>query len=123
MNSLIPSMLSGGKADSMVDQAVDTAARVAKNKVKEMLGGDGKEKDETGGMGDLFPSSGEGEKEKEGGGLFGGLVSSDKDSGGASKDSGDLTDMLGDLAGDMAADAAKDKAKNDMMSFGKSLFG
>lgn len=25
MNSLIPSMLSGGKADSMVDQAVDTA--------------------------------------------------------------------------------------------------
>src|SRR4029434_4685049 len=64
------------------------SARVAKDKVKEMLGGDGKEKDETGGMGDLFPSSGEGEKEKEGGGLFGGLVSSDKDSGGASKDSG-----------------------------------
>lgn len=69
------------------------SAKVAKDKVKEMIGGDGKAKDESGGMGNLFPSSGqsEGEKEKGGGGLFGGLgglVSSDKPSGGSSKDSG-----------------------------------
>jgi len=121
-------MLGGGKADSMVDKAVDSAAQMAKEKVKEMISGDGK-KEETGGMGDLFPSSQpEGEKEKGGGGLFGslgGLVSSDKDdkpSGGASS-SGDLTDQLGDIAGEFAADAAKDKAKDDVMSFGKSLFG
>jgi len=119
----------GDKADSYVDQAVDTAAKVAKEKVKDMLSGDGKAKDETGGMGDLFPSSGDDDKKKEsggGGGMFGGLLSTEKDdgaSGGDSKSSGDLTDMLGDVAGEIATDAAKDKAKNDVMSFGKSLFG
>ncbi|KAG5266623.1 hypothetical protein AALO_G00234300 [Alosa alosa] len=125
--SFLSGVLGKGKADSVVDQAVDTAAKMAKQKAKEMISGEGKDK--TGGMGDLFPSSqSEGKKEKGGGGLFGGLgglVSSEKDdkpSGGASS-SGDLTDQLGDIAADFAADAAKDKAKDDLMSFGKSIFG
>lgn len=69
-----------------------SSAKVAKEKVKDMISGDGKAKDESGGMGNLFPSSqSEGDKEKGGGGLLGGLgglISSDKPSGGASKDSG-----------------------------------
>ncbi|KAK3573397.1 hypothetical protein QTP86_024692 [Hemibagrus guttatus] len=63
-----------------VDAAVDKAAKAAKMKVKSMLGGGGgntKQPNKSGGMGDLFPStgdSGNGGKEKKGG-LFGGLLS------------------------------------------------
>lgn len=34
-----------------------------------------------------------------------------------------MTAALGELAEDFAADAAKDKAKDEVLSFGKSLFG
>ncbi|KAG7333860.1 hypothetical protein KOW79_002267 [Hemibagrus wyckioides] len=63
-----------------VDAAVDKAAAAAKMKVKSMLGGGGgnaKQPAKSGGMGGLFPSSGDSGndgKEKKGG-LFGGLLS------------------------------------------------
>lgn len=50
-------------------------ASAAKRKVKETLTGKKQEPDKTGGMGGLFPSSGEKDKKpKEKSGLFGGLL-------------------------------------------------
>lgn len=75
--SFLSGVLGNKAADSFVDQAVDKAAAAAKRKVKETLTGKKQETDKTGGMGGLFPSSGEKEKkpkEKSGGGLFGGLL-------------------------------------------------
>ncbi|KAL7889737.1 hypothetical protein AOLI_G00019950 [Acnodon oligacanthus] len=96
----------------IVDTAVDKAASVAKVKVKSMFGGgDGKSKSgggkSGGGIGGLFPSSGDGgdksnKGEKAKGGLFDMLKSppveepNDEASGGA--ESTDFTSALDELA-------------------------
>ncbi|KTG33253.1 hypothetical protein cypCar_00001545 [Cyprinus carpio] len=73
--SFLSGFLGNKAAESFVDQAVDKAASAAKRKVKETLTGKKQEPDKTGGMGGLFPSSGEKDKKpKEKSGLFGGLL-------------------------------------------------
>ncbi|XP_041722467.1 co-chaperone protein p23-1 [Coregonus clupeaformis] len=120
----------GNSADKYVDQAVDTAAKAAKVKVKTMLdskkkessggtsgkekvkpmvGGDDSKKESnggsSGGIGGIGGIGGlDGNKGKEGGGI-GSLVSgkdkTESSSGGGDKD---LTDLLGDIAGDMSGE-------------------
>ncbi|XP_077093362.1 uncharacterized protein LOC143745244 [Siphateles boraxobius] len=79
--SFLSGFLGNKAADSFVDQAVDKAAAVAKKKVRETIAGKKQENDKTGGMGGLFPSKDEKDKkpkEKAGGGIFGGLLSTGK---------------------------------------------
>ncbi|KAK7140116.1 hypothetical protein R3I94_012656 [Phoxinus phoxinus] len=82
--SFLSGFLGNKAADSFVDQAVDKAAAAAKKKVRETISGKKQETDKTGGMGGLFPSKDEKDnkpKEKAGGGIFGGLLSTEKPEG------------------------------------------
>ncbi|KAI4894271.1 hypothetical protein NFI96_016297 [Prochilodus magdalenae] len=94
-----------------VDSAVDKAANVAKVKVKSMFGGgDGKNKSggskSGGGIGGLFPSSGDGgdkgnkgEKEAtKGGGLFDMLKEEPKSQGSGGAGSSDFNSAVDELA-------------------------
>ncbi|XP_056326768.1 LOW QUALITY PROTEIN: uncharacterized protein zgc:193505 [Danio aesculapii] len=76
--SFLSGMLGNKGADSFVDHAVDKAASAAKKKVKETITGKKQPADKTGGMGGLFPSSGDNKPKEKSGGLFGGLVSTEK---------------------------------------------
>ncbi|XP_056616693.1 uncharacterized protein zgc:193505 [Triplophysa dalaica] len=112
-NSTNMSFLSGfmgnKAAGSFVDQAVDQAAAVAKRKVKEVISGK-KDVDNSGGMGDLFPSEGQKKpKQKEGGGLFGGLLNTEPAAqqppapAQSSGDDGGFADALDDLASEFGS--------------------
>lgn len=113
--SFLSGIMGGGKGNNMVDQAVDKVADVAKVKVKEMLGGDttkeGQKGSEAGGAG-----------VKEGG--SGASANTEPGSAGGGGGGFDLTDTLGDIAGEIAADKKDDnKPADQLLSFGKSLFG
>nr|AAI62448.1 Zgc:193505 [Danio rerio] len=76
--SFFSGMLGNKGAESMVDQAVDKASTVVKKKMKETITGKKQPTDKTGGMGGLFPSSGDNKPKEKSGGLFGGLLSTEK---------------------------------------------
>ncbi|KAA0717890.1 hypothetical protein E1301_Tti001516 [Triplophysa tibetana] len=95
-------------AGSFVDQAVDQAASVAKRKVKEAITGK-KQVDNSGGMGDLFPSEGQKKPKQKEGGLFGGLLNTEPAAqqppapAQSSGDDGGFADALDDLASEFGS--------------------
>jgi len=128
--------MGGGKIDNIVDQAVDKVAVVAKDKVKEMLGGAGEgdaQKPAAAGGGasgdggiDALAGMLDDDKKKEGGADYSDLFSAGKDektpsSGGGEKS---LTDQLGDLASQVTSggETKAEVSGEQLMSFGKSLF-
>ncbi|KAK2896658.1 hypothetical protein Q8A67_011146 [Cirrhinus molitorella] len=112
-------VLGNKAAESFVDQAVDKAASAAKRKVKETLTGKKQEPDKTGGMGGLFPSSGEKDKKPKeksgGGGLFGGLLKAEgpgENSGGGDFGAGG-SNAVDNSGGDSSFNDALDDLANE----------
>ncbi|KAG1950898.1 uncharacterized protein zgc:193505 [Pimephales promelas] len=119
--SFLSGFLGNKASDSFVDQAVDKAAAVAKRKVKETLTGKKQGTDKTGGMGDLFPSKDEKDnkpKEKAGGGIFGGLLSTEKP--GENSSGGAISAGGSNAESNSGADSSFNDALDDLaMGFGE----
>ncbi|XP_043110556.1 uncharacterized protein zgc:193505 [Puntigrus tetrazona] len=113
--SFLSGVLGNKAAESFVDQAVDKAASAAKRKVKEKLTGKKQpETDKTGGMGGLFPSSGEKDKKpkEKSGGLFGGLLKAEGPGGNSS--GGSFSAGGGHEADNSAEDSSFNDALDDL---------
>ncbi|XP_073691383.1 uncharacterized protein [Garra rufa] len=119
--SFLSGMLGNKAAESFVDQAVDKAASAAKRKVKETLTGKKQpQPDKTGGMGGLFPSSGEKDKKPKekagGGGFFGGLLKAEgpgENSDGGAFGAGGGSNAVDNTGGDSSFNDALDDLANE----------